>query len=114
MQDWGYTINNDNQINFDFYAPNLINKLIAIEPSIRSCIACGSCTGVCSAGNFIQMNLRKIIALIARGEIQTLSQELAKCMLCGKCTLVCPRGVNTRNVIVNAKNILSDLEVVNN
>jgi len=114
MTDWGYTINNDNQINLDLYTMSHIQELIALEPSIRSCIACGSCTGVCSAGNFTQMNLRKIIALIARGEIHTVSQELSKCMLCGKCTLVCPRGVNTRNIILNSKNILNDLEIVNN
>lgn len=114
MPDWGYTLNKDNQINLDLYGISHINELFAIEPTIKSCIACGSCTGACSAGNFTQMNLRKIIALMSRGEIQTLSQELSKCMLCGKCTLVCPRGVNTRNIIINAKNILKNLEFVNN
>jgi heterodisulfide reductase subunit C len=111
MPDWGYIINTNNQIDLDFNDRELLQKLIESEPSVKLCIACGSCSGACSAGNFTQFSLRKIIALVSRGEIQDLSKELSKCMLCGKCTLVCPRGINTRNVIVNVRKFLNNIEI---
>jgi len=81
--------------------------LKAHEPSFNICISCGTCTATCSAGNFTDMNLRKIITLINRGDITSTRNELAKCMLCGKCSLACPRGVNTRNVIVKINQALT-------
>jgi heterodisulfide reductase subunit C len=111
MPDWGYKINNNNLIDLDLKENVYLEKICEIEPSFKQCIACGTCAGTCSTGNFTQFSLRKIIALLNRGEIRELSKELAKCMLCGKCSLVCPRDVNTRNVIVNTRNILKDFEV---
>jgi heterodisulfide reductase subunit C len=111
MPEWGYKININNQIDLDFNDKKYLQKLIESEPSVKSCFACGTCSGVCSAGNFTQLSLRKIIALVSRSEIQDLSKELSKCMLCGKCTLVCPRGVNTRNFILSARKLLNDIEI---
>jgi heterodisulfide reductase subunit C len=113
MAEWGYSINQNNQIDLDFNDSQHFQKLVEAEPSAKLCISCGSCAGTCSAGNFTQFSLRKIIALLSRGEILELSQELSKCMLCGKCTLVCPRGVNTRNLIINARRLMSKIEIAN-
>ena len=57
----------------------------------------------CTTGNLTKFSLREIHILIKRGENDNLLKSLKKCMLCGKCTLVCPRGVNTRNIVVLAR-----------
>jgi heterodisulfide reductase subunit C len=100
MIDFGYTVSNDNQIDFDSN-----NKIIAAfirskEPTFDLCISCGTCSATCSAANKTEFSLRKIILLIKRGEVTDLENEIKKCMLCGKCQLVCPRAVNTRKLIL--------------
>lgn len=67
------------------------------------CIECGGCSATCTTGNFTRFSLRELQILIKRGENATVRDNINKCMLCGKCTLVCPRGVNTRNVVMLAR-----------
>ena len=59
-----------------------------------------------SAGNFTDMNLRRIDTMVKRGYISEIKKEISQCMLCGKCSLACPRGVNTRNVIMKINQAL--------
>ena len=73
-----------------------------------SCIGCGACTAVCTAGNLTEFNFRKVHTLVRRGEYQGAYEEMNKCMLCGKCRLVCPRGINTRGVVMLIKRKLGD------
>jgi heterodisulfide reductase subunit C len=108
MTDFGYTINKSHRIDLDANSTLLAEKVRLSEPSFKACIGCGSCTGTCTAGRFTQLNLRKMQLLLARGETAYIQQELEKCMLCGKCMLVCPRGVNTRNVILEMLRVLSN------
>lgn len=107
MANWGYTINKDNQIDYDNTSKSIYDTLILREPSYIACISCGSCAATCSAANFTQFSLRKINIMVSRGLIFGLSEDIKKCMLCGKCTLVCPRGVNTRNVLMILKELLN-------
>jgi heterodisulfide reductase subunit C len=102
--DFGYTINPDRQIDYDSNDRRIVTWLLSREPSVKICIACGSCTATCTAGGFTDFNIRKVQLLLRRGEIQTLKAEVEKCMLCGKCQLVCPRGVNLRNMIHSIHN----------
>jgi heterodisulfide reductase subunit C len=44
--------------------------------------------------------------MVKRGETNGLALEAQKCMLCGKCQLACPRGVSTRNVILQINRVL--------
>ena len=67
------------------------------------CIACGSCTATCTAGNLTKFNVRKLQTLVRRGEYAGVRKELEKCMLCGKCRLVCPRGINIRGLVQKLK-----------
>ncbi|NVO03074.1 MAG: 4Fe-4S dicluster domain-containing protein [Bacteroidetes bacterium] len=99
MKNFGFSLSKDRQIDFDKSDKRIMDFVKIEEPTFNICIACGTCTATCSAGNFTEMNLRKMITLIKRGEITGVRAELSKCMLCGKCSLACPRGVNTRNVI---------------
>lgn len=103
MVNFGYSINKDNQINYDKNNHKLSEYLLKKEPSLNICISCGSCTATCSAGIYTDLNLRKLIILIKRGEISKVEKEIEKCQFCGKCRLVCPRGVNTRNLILKIK-----------
>ena len=100
MKSFGYTINKDRQIDFDKADKRIFEYVRKHEPSVDTCIACGTCSATCSAGNFTELSLRKILLLIRRGETGEIKTEISKCMLCGKCFLACPRGVNTRNVIL--------------
>lgn len=106
MKNFGYTINKDRQIDFDNADMRISDFLKAHEPSFNICIACGTCTATCSAGNFTDLNLRNLINLIRRGDVESTRHEIAKCMLCGKCSLACPRGVNTRNLITKINHAL--------
>jgi heterodisulfide reductase subunit C len=100
---FGFTISKGRQINYDSNDRKIFNYIVDNEPSFRSCIACGGCSGACSAGNFTRFSLRELNVLINRGENDIPRATLRKCMLCGKCTLICPRGVNTRNVVFLAR-----------
>ena len=107
MVNWGYKINKDNQVDFDSNSREKMTELLIQEPSFNLCISCGTCTATCSSNNFTTLNLRKINILLSRGEVKNLKEVLSQCMLCGKCTLACPRGVNTRNLILNLLKILN-------
>jgi heterodisulfide reductase subunit C len=99
MNAFGFSISKDNAIDYENNDRSLAEMVLAQEPSLYRCIQCGSCSGTCTAGAFIDYNFRKMHLLLRRGEIKQLQQSVDKCMLCGKCQLVCPRGVNTRNVV---------------
>lgn len=100
MPDFGYSSVKSNTCDLDI-AGNALAKVISeAEPSFNYCMACGSCTATCSAGQFTRFGFRELIHCIKRGEEKLMLPETEKCMLCGKCTLVCPRNVNTRNIIM--------------
>jgi len=98
--DFGYSISNDNQIDYDINNKSVAEYIRSKEPTFDLCIACGSCASTCSAASKTDFSLYKINILIKRGELSGLETEIKKCMFCGKCQLVCPRGVNTRKLIL--------------
>jgi heterodisulfide reductase subunit C len=106
MINFGYKLSKDRQIDFDKADRRIAAYVREREPSFNICFACGTCTATCSAGNFTEMNLRKIITMVKRGYVSEIRKEIAQCMLCGKCSLACPRGVNTRNVILKINKAL--------
>jgi heterodisulfide reductase subunit C len=103
MEKFGFTISKGHQIDYELNDRRIAEYIYEREPSFRSCIECGGCSGTCTTGNLTKFSLREIIILIKRGENDQAHENINKCMLCGKCTLVCPRGVNTRNIVVLAK-----------
>jgi heterodisulfide reductase subunit C len=106
MINFGFKLSKDRQIDFDKADRRIATYVKEREPSFNICFACGTCTATCSAGNFTDMNLRKIMTMVKRGYVSEVRKEIAKCMLCGKCSLACPRGVNTRNVILKINQAL--------
>jgi heterodisulfide reductase subunit C len=103
MDKFGYTISKGRQINYNDNSRHIAEYIQKREPSFRLCIECGCCSATCTSGNFTKFSLRELQILIKRGENDIVRSEISKCMLCGKCTLVCPRGVNTRNIVMLAR-----------
>ncbi len=108
MIQWGFNINQPRAINLDKNDRLVADRILEQMPELEACIACGSCTATCTAGNLTSFNFRKVHTLVRRGEYKGAYEEMNKCMLCGKCRLVCPRGINTRGVVLLIKQELGD------
>ena len=107
MNRFGYGLSPSSQIDLDVSDNSLFKEILAGEPSIYTCISCGSCVASCSAGAFDKISFRSALHLLEVGMDKEAVSLLEGCMLCGKCTLVCPRGVNTRHAIVLIKRKLN-------
>ncbi len=107
-KDFGYSIHRDRQINFDSLSRVSYEKIVLAEPSVKGCISCGTCAATCTAAQFTDFSLRKIILLLRRGDDKEIKNAVSKCMLCGKCQILCPMGVNTRNVIVSVQELFAN------
>jgi len=103
MEKFGFAISKIRQIDYDSNNRSIADYIYEREPSFRLCIECGGCSAACTTGNFTKFSLRELHILIKRGENSQVRENIKKCMLCGKCTLVCPRGVNTRNIVILAR-----------
>ena len=108
MIDFGYTISKPRRIDIDRNDFGPCNELLRALPELQSCLGCGTCTAVCTAGNLTTFNFRKVHTLVRRGEYKGAHAEMNKCMLCGKCRLACPRGIHTRAVVRLIKSKLGD------
>ena len=106
MIDFGYRKSESQTLDLDACHDELYQKLLRAEPSVAFCISCGTCTATCSAGQFTEFNLRKIILLCKRGDTQSLPSIIHRCMVCGKCQFACPKGVNTRHIVLTINNHL--------
>jgi heterodisulfide reductase subunit C len=109
MPDFGFSLQKDRQIDFDANDKTLTRRVIELEPTFRICIACGTCSATCSAALHTDVNLRRMITAVKRGELAGLAEEIEKCMLCGKCQLACPRGVSNRNLIIAIRQGLNEI-----
>lgn len=109
MKNFGFTIQTPRLIDYDRNDDRILMYVLQKEPSFNICMSCGCCTASCSASNLIDFNVRQLGVLLRRGVSEELEKEINKCMLCGKCSMVCPRGINTRNVILNIKKALTKM-----
>lgn len=100
MLDFGFAPMEVSIHNLDTANLSIANWIAQHDETFNHCIACGSCTATCTAGQFTSFSFREVCHAIRRGELNKALAESEKCMLCGKCTLVCPRNVNTRNIIM--------------
>ena len=106
MIDFGFGLSRSSAIRLDEVDLSLYHKLEKIEPGIRVCVSCGSCSSTCTAGPWSGMSVRKLILDLQRGE--DIRPMLRNCMLCGKCSMVCPRGINTRHLILSLYRFYED------
>ena len=108
--DFGFNIVPSSAINLDNVDLTVYDKLCVMEPDVKKCMACGSCTATCTAGPYSGMSVRKVILDLQRGKFKEMERMLGSCMLCGKCTMVCPRGINTRHLILSLCRIYNNEE----
>ena len=99
MTDFGFGLSRSSAVRLDEVDLELYRQLEKLEPQVRTCIGCGSCSATCTAGPWTGMSVRKVILNLQRGK--DISKMLRGCMLCGKCTMVCPRGINTRHLLLS-------------
>ncbi|MHA1340149.1 MAG: 4Fe-4S dicluster domain-containing protein [Promethearchaeota archaeon] len=60
--------------------------------SLKQCIECGKCVGICTAARVSDFNSREIVKKVLEGDESVLSDEnLWKCFLCHYCWMVCPK-----------------------
>ena len=110
MKESGFKPHDGRLIDYDKNNKAILSYLQRMEASFSLCIGCGACAATCTAANFTDFSLRKIIAFIRLGENDEVRREIDKCMLCGKCTLVCPRGVSTRSVVFYLREAFDKLD----
>lgn len=110
MMEFGFSISPSSTMNLDNVNLSLYDRLCEIEPDAQKCMACGSCSATCTAGQWTGMSVRKVILDIQRGKEAEAARLLKGCMLCGKCTMVCPRGINTRHLILSLCRIYGEDE----
>ena len=111
---FGYSINQSSKIDLDRVSRKFAMQVLRHEPSLASCVGCGSCVSTCSAGRFTPFSLRKLQLMVKRGLTDHISAEAEKCMLCGKCQMICPRGVNTRNLVLAIHNSMIQQSKIKN
>jgi len=99
--DFGFCISPSSHVMMDTVDMTVFDRLKKGNPDINTCIACGSCTATCTAGNFTEMSFRRLLLMLQRGKVDEAQKLTQKCMLCGKCTLVCPRGINIRKILTD-------------
>ncbi len=107
MVDFGFGLVPSSRLNLDLFDKEKYEELAAIEPDVRICMACGSCTAVCTAGKYSQTSLREAIEDIKNAKPDKALEMLSPCQLCGKCSMVCPRGINTRHLILSITKVYS-------
>ena len=105
MNRFGFRLSPSSAIDLDKVDRTLFSALCGIEPDAARCMACGSCSATCPAGNFSGMSVRKVLLMLQRGKEEEAFRMMSNCMLCGKCTMVCPRGINTRHLILSISRI---------
>ena len=99
--DFGFCLSPSSHVKMDSIDLTTFNRLKATNPDVNTCIACGSCTATCTAGNFTEMSFRRMLLMLQRGKEDEAKKMIQRCMLCGKCTLVCPRGINIRKILLD-------------
>ena len=107
MVDFGFGLVPSSRMNLDLFDKDKYRELVKIEPDARICMACGSCTAVCTAGKFVHTSLREAIEDILNAKNDKALESLQACQLCGKCSMVCPRGINTRHLILSINKVYS-------
>ena len=98
MPQFGFSISQPRAVNLDTNDLVPAEKILHDMPELQTCIACGSCTATCTAGNLTSFNFRKVHTLVRRGEYREAYEQMDKCML----------GINTRAVVMKIKRELGD------
>ena len=75
MPQFGFSISQPRAVNLDTNDLVPAEKILHDMPELQTCIACGSCTATCTAGNLTSFNFRKVHTLVRRGEYRGLTNK---------------------------------------
>ena len=75
---WGYAINKPRVIDIDSNNLRKSDEILREMPELQTCIGCGACTAVCTAGNLTEFNFRKVHTLVRHGEYQGANEEIGR------------------------------------
>ena len=72
---------------------------------LRSCIQCGTCSGVCPLSTYMDYSPRQIIGMVRSGfKDKTLrSHTIWLCASCYSCTVECPRKIRITDIMYELK-----------
>lgn len=105
MAKFGYSLTPSSRVDLNKINKEKWNRLVALEPDVLKCMACGSCTASCTAGKFVRTSLRSAILYLQNGQEKEALEYIQSCLLCGKCIMVCPRAINTRHLLLSINKI---------
>ena len=91
---FGYTISKPRAIDLDRNNLRKSDEILREMPELQTCIGCGGCTAVCTAGNLTEFNFRRVHTLVRRGEYQGAYEEMNKC--CAASAGWCARAASIR------------------
>ena len=79
---FGYTISKPRAIDIDRNNLRKSDEILREMPELQTCIGCGACTAVCTAGNLTEFNFRKVHTLVRRGEASvTMTDKIDRVVL---------------------------------
>ena len=78
---------------------NIIKDMSGVNT--RRCMMCGKCSGSCPAYDDMDIRPHQFVALVDRGDIETLmsSEGIWNCLSCFACVERCPRNVEPAKLI---------------
>lgn len=78
---------------------NIIKDMSGVNT--RRCMMCGKCSGSCPAYDDMDIRPHQFVALVDRGDIETLmnSKGIWNCLSCFACVERCPRNVEPAKLI---------------
>ncbi len=78
---------------------NIITDMSGVNT--RQCMMCGKCSGSCPAYDDMDIRPHQFVALVDRGDIETLmsSKGIWNCLSCFACVERCPRNVEPARLI---------------
>ncbi|TAL67017.1 MAG: (Fe-S)-binding protein [Bacteroidetes bacterium] len=69
---------------------------------IQTCIQCGTCSGTCPYGEYMEYPPRRIIKLLQHGLVDKVfdTDSMLKCVNCYACMMKCPREIHLTEVLL--------------
>ncbi len=71
----------------------------------RMCIQCGTCSGICPFGKWLEYTPRKTLAALRMDEFEEVlqSNSIWMCVACAACTAACPQQIPTLDLMTRLK-----------
>jgi Fe-S oxidoreductase len=73
-----------------------------IYPQVLRCLSCGVCTQICPK----QIDVRALIALVKRGQLEQAAARSIECIMCNLCASRCPVGIPQPDVFLLVRRML--------